>query len=557
MRNKFLLIAIILLIIPIISAVEGNIGLNLNSPSQIDYSLIPTVNSSDYWDNRDTPADITYDEISGGDVNALGYTGTFSFLSGNVGGIDMTGDPWWLSGTDLELEQDLIVDGNITLGGNLMPDVTLSSDIGSGANRWNWLYVRNISTEWINAYNGYFSDNLYVDGLINGVNISNIYSKTEINNSFVPYSGAINNVVLGTKNISTTAVKGTINASYLGADKVTNGNFDLNANGWTLDTWAWNALPASILLAPAKSSKVAQQNINAEAGKTYNLTYTIVVSGVSHTIQPSIGGTNGASKSASGTYSELIIATNTNNLTFTGSTGIGSTIILDTISVKEVVPSEILKVFNDGGFDFNHLAWIDNAGKFYSGSSRDISWRYNNSDAIEKLEVGTTAKRYWLNFKQYIFDNDIVQTKGNATINNIYGGMYFNNNAGTAFPFASRNVWYNFTGLTCGDINGFYCDGTNGVLTAQIAGEYVVRYSATGLGGNNEVYNMIVSINGTVQNNTISYEMTSAGEPKTMNGGGHIRLNAGSYVTLQIRDWDGTSSGTVYNANIIIDRIGN
>ena len=37
--------------------------------------------------------------------------------------------------------------GNVSIGGDLFPEITLTSDIGSGASRWDWLYVRNISVE--------------------------------------------------------------------------------------------------------------------------------------------------------------------------------------------------------------------------------------------------------------------------------------------------------------------------------------------------------------------------------------------------------------------------
>jgi len=137
------------------------------------------VNSSDYWDDLDTPADITYDEISGGDVNALGYTGTFNFLAGVVGMLSMDGDPWYLAGTDLEIAQNLTVDGNSYLS-DTFPRTTLTYSLGSGALRWLGLWVQDINAEDIDAFNLVLSQNLSVDGnitlggLINGINTSNI-----------------------------------------------------------------------------------------------------------------------------------------------------------------------------------------------------------------------------------------------------------------------------------------------------------------------------------------------------------------------------------------------
>ncbi len=52
----------------------------------------------------------------GGDINALGYTISANYLRGIVGLLEMRGDPWWLAGTDLQIDQDLIVDGEISGG---------------------------------------------------------------------------------------------------------------------------------------------------------------------------------------------------------------------------------------------------------------------------------------------------------------------------------------------------------------------------------------------------------------------------------------------------------
>ena len=41
----------------------------------------------------------------------------------------------------------LNITGNSYFSGDLFPQVTLTSDIGSGSSRWDWLYVRNISSE--------------------------------------------------------------------------------------------------------------------------------------------------------------------------------------------------------------------------------------------------------------------------------------------------------------------------------------------------------------------------------------------------------------------------
>ena len=62
------------------------------------------IGSGAYLTNLNVTGDFNYS----GDINILGYTLTTSFLAGNVGQMDMRGDPWWLAGTDLEVEQDII-----------------------------------------------------------------------------------------------------------------------------------------------------------------------------------------------------------------------------------------------------------------------------------------------------------------------------------------------------------------------------------------------------------------------------------------------------------------
>jgi len=57
-----------------------------------------------------------------GDIT--GYALNVSYLYGHdmVGGLDLRGDPWYLSGTDLEIAENLLVDGNITVGDYIFYD---------------------------------------------------------------------------------------------------------------------------------------------------------------------------------------------------------------------------------------------------------------------------------------------------------------------------------------------------------------------------------------------------------------------------------------------------
>jgi len=64
--------------------------------------------------------------------------------------------------------------GNVSVSGDILPNATLSHDLGSGARRWAWLYVQNISAEFINVLN-----DLDVTGTIfaTTLNVTNTYFK--------------------------------------------------------------------------------------------------------------------------------------------------------------------------------------------------------------------------------------------------------------------------------------------------------------------------------------------------------------------------------------------
>lgn len=59
-----------------------------------------------------------------GNTNKFDHV-NFAYLTSNYGGsIDATGDPWYLSGTDFQIAEDLIVDGDLTTGNILAGNIT-------------------------------------------------------------------------------------------------------------------------------------------------------------------------------------------------------------------------------------------------------------------------------------------------------------------------------------------------------------------------------------------------------------------------------------------------
>ena len=187
----------------------------------------------------------------------------------------------------------------------------------------------------------------------------------------------------------------------------------------------------------------------------------------------------------------------------------------------------------------------DIAATWYNGLklSQDMSANYHNVTNILDVETET------------VHASGNIYSDGNFFGNTIYGGMYDNNDIGISISFGTQYVYYSFNGGTCGLLNGFDCNGD--VLTALYDGVYMVNHKATGMGQNNHVYHTMVFVNDVNQPNTIDHATHDAGNDTKMDGFGHIRVNAGDEVSLRIQDYSGISTGTVYNWNMVLKRIGN
>jgi len=245
----------------------------------------------------------------------------------------------------------------------------------------------------------------------------------------------------------------------------------------------------------------------------------------------------------------------------------GNLVFVDNNILCFVSPNDLNIDVNSG--TVNH-SLLTNLGWSVAGHVIDTDFLPENT-LTESL--GTGALR-WLNlFVQNINSEEIdtynlvasedVNVGGNAYLdgnifgNTIYGGMYDHNADGVSIPFGVQYTYYFFTGGTCGMLNGFDCNTISGELTANYGGVYEVHYEAIGVGQNNHIYHTMIFINDVNNVNTLSHTLHDAGTVSTLVGMGHIKLVVGDKVSLRIQDYSGTSSGTVYNWNMILKRIGN
>ena len=107
-----------------------------------------------------------------------------------------------------------------------------------------------------------------------------------------------------------------------------------DAGEWTLGT-GWS-IGTYFLWLGAAGVGTATHNPSAGivAGRTYRVVYrTTFISGGKVTV--SVGGTAGTKRDVSGTYTEDIVASSTDGLVFTPDAGIGSSVFIDDVSIKD------------------------------------------------------------------------------------------------------------------------------------------------------------------------------------------------------------------------------
>jgi hypothetical protein len=116
-------------------------------------------------------------------------------------------------------------------------------------------------------------------------------------------------------------------------ESVTNGDFATDS-GWTKGA-GWTIGSGVATATGAISTAISQTSITSVIeGQAYSVTYTITRSAGG--LIPSVGGNNGTEQTASGTYTEVIIAGATQELAFTGNSFTGT---LDNVSITQAVSS--------------------------------------------------------------------------------------------------------------------------------------------------------------------------------------------------------------------------
>jgi len=564
---KLLLVFVLLLsFTSIISAEEFGYNYldgDLNVATATNYTTV-SVNDSTYWDGHEWD-DSRWLDIDGGNANQDVDIGTndfyagdgffdfinFSYLVSNFGGgIDATRDPWFLSGTSLEINENLTVNGNSYLS-DTFPRTTLTYSLGSGVLRWLNLYVQNINAEEIDAFNLHLSGNATIDG-----NVSSTY--------FIGNGSLLTGVV-------------TTNEDYWTSDgdNITNNN----AGNVTID---------------GKLNVIGQVELGTDDAESHlyfkRESYNYITANTDGSFAFITDG-----KPILISNAGFILNKNDDVLIRRGNLGIGLDDPDYLAHLYSATPE--IKLESSATYDTIPEAKISTFFKYRSSGSKasmtGITFAKENAingntggviKFIKKPAGATATEGMRMTSKGYfgineddpqafldVNGNSIIKgdlyvgedlnVTGNFTGNQIYGEMWYHNHTATVLNFVSADTWYPIFFSSDGNVNGFTYTGgflTESNLTAQVEGLYQATYMASGSGKDNHNYFSTVLVNGVERPECSSHKtMSAGGDITTMNGNCFISLSIGDDVQVATMDYDGTGDGNYYGGNLNLLRIGN
>ena len=193
-KKKLFLIFSVFFILSLISVSalpdDADATIDFEYPESMNYSLIPTVNDSLYWQGH-TGTDgswltgIVHNDLTGlqggGGEGSEYYHLNLNVWDSVTSFLDTSNfvDNTLIIGSGINL---LFNDGNVTADygfldslnvtgdsyfGNIFPQESLTYDLGSGSNRWLWGYFANISAEYIDVFGITASENITANGFCN------------------------------------------------------------------------------------------------------------------------------------------------------------------------------------------------------------------------------------------------------------------------------------------------------------------------------------------------------------------------------------------------------
>jgi len=488
---------------------------------------------------------------STGNVTAQYFIGDGSFLT-NVNESDTLDDVTTRGATT----------SNSVVFGDILPFTTLTYDLGSGASRWNWLYVHNIS-----------ADNIEV---LNDLEVTGDITATQINSNIINTSELYINGTLflnGTLVIDGNATIDTVLENFT----VTDGTYNVILSGTTIYS---DTLYAPLLQLGGYSSSTGSYAVaiglssNATGTSSFalgNLAKSVGVESMAlgslssaNTRSAALGYWSSAEGDGSLALGELAWAVGDSSSAIgyqATSKGNYATAIGYGADADGLVSFAIGRTANaSGDYSFAIGDNITVVGLNSFGVGHDGISTNPNTFTIHNLNVNITNGGNITTTGTGTFGNIIVEnieTTGNFSGNQFYAQVCYHNHTPTEMTFEA-DVYYNITFNTENGyyLNGFTSDGTT-TLTTLIPGLYDTSYSVIGDGQNNHIYIARIAVNNIGKScSEIHRKMAAGGDIITMTGSSLIRLNVDDVITLQIADEGEAGTGNYYGMNLNLIRIG-
>lgn len=233
--------------------------------------------------------------------------------------------------------------------------------------------------------------------------------------------------------------------NQLGSELVTNGDFATNSDwtavgsgGWTISGGSANSDGTS------SASAIYQQNILV-VGKTYKITFTATITSGTVAVSAGFSGA-GAPRTASGTYTEILIASTNDELYIKGTSNfVGS---IDNVSVKEVISA-------------TNTPRID-----YSTGAKAFLLEPQSTNLIPYSEDFSNA--YWIKSGVTLTSNNAISPDGSLNASLLKGDGV------TSFPRVQSTV------------SGSGQISFSVFVKKELSDEVTIYISGTGIGGGGE-----------------------------------------------------------------------
>lgn len=324
-------------------------------------------------------------------------------------------------------------------------------------------------------------------------------------------------------------VTGSNTSAVVGSEMISSAadrNFSSDTGNWTGTNWSIDTVfgEATHSIAGVNPFTLANSALSAApiAGHTYKVSVMVYSTATSDTITPSIGGTSGLpiGKADYGTFTQIIVATDTSPLVFTPTAG--WTGLVTSISVVEITPSSATQITRNSNSTIG--LEIRSGGSGLNNSFVGVNSGSANSTGYSNSFFGSNAG------KSNVTGDSNAFFGSNAGKSNVVGyrNAFFGNNAGFSSTNGGSNV---FVGNSAGYSNNtgsynIFVGASSGYLNttgfSNIAiGESSFYSNTTGLSniaiGNDALYSNTTGSSNTaigpyaLNSNTTGYGNTASG----------------------------------------------